>query len=82
MAIGEVSLSDDLGRTSTLVTHSGLFHLRPCPSNCAPATFKRMMNCLLQGLHWSQCLVYMDGIISSDNGDDLVCDGDNPSEVI
>ena len=30
----------------------------------APATFERLMDRVLQGLRWSHCLVYLDGIIS------------------
>ena len=30
----------------------------------APATFKRLMDQVLQGLRWSRCLVYLDDIIS------------------
>ena len=29
----------------------------------APATFQRLMNLLLAGLHWQSCLVYIDNII-------------------
>ena len=29
----------------------------------APATFQRLMDLVLTGLHWSQCLVYLDDII-------------------
>ena len=29
----------------------------------APSTFQRLMELVLTGLHWSSCLVYLDGII-------------------
>ena len=33
----------------------------------APATFKRLMEQVLRGLHWQTCLVYLDDIIYSQN---------------
>ena len=29
----------------------------------APATFSRLMDCVLSGLHWETCLFYLDDII-------------------
>ena len=50
---------------TAFVTRRGLFRFRRMPfglSN-APATFQRMMDCLLRGLTWVCCLVYVDDII-------------------
>ena len=50
---------------TAFVTRRGLFRFKRMPfglSN-APATFQRMMDCLLRGLTWLCCLVYLDDII-------------------
>ena len=46
---------------TAFATHSGLFQFRVMPFT--PATFKRLMDRVLQGLQWSRCLVYLDDII-------------------
>jgi hypothetical protein len=43
-------------------THKGLYQYRTMPFGLtnAPATFERLMEMVLRGLHWEQCLVYLD----------------------
>ncbi|KAI5743998.1 hypothetical protein M8J77_024652 [Diaphorina citri] len=44
---------------------SGLWHFNVLPFGLcnAPATFERLMDCILRGLTWKTCLVYLDDII-------------------
>ena len=46
-------------------TTEGLFQFRVMPFGLcnAPASFQRLMDLVLTGLQWSQCLVYLDDII-------------------
>ena len=62
----QVSLSPEARCKTAFATHSGLFQFRVIPFGLcnAPATFERLMDQVLQGLHWSRCLVYLDDIIS------------------
>ena len=62
----QVSLSQEARVKTAFATHSGLFQFRVMPFGLcnAPATFKRLMDRVLQGLRWSRCLVYLDDIIS------------------
>ena len=57
---------DEVDRPKTaFCTTEGLFQLRVMPFGLcnAPATFQRLMDLVLSGLQWSQCLVYLDDII-------------------
>ena len=50
---------------TAFTTRKGLFQWRVMPfglSN-APATFSRLMELVLRGLHWEHCMVYLDDII-------------------
>ena len=46
-------------------TQEGLFEFNVMPFGLcnAPATFQHLMDCVLAGLQWSSCLVYIDDII-------------------
>ena len=46
-------------------TTEGLFQFRVMPFGLcnAPVSFQRLMDLMLSGLQWSQCLVYLDDII-------------------
>ena len=46
-------------------TQEGLFEFNVIPFGLcnAPSTFQSLMDCVLAGLQWSSCLVYMDDII-------------------
>ena len=62
----QVCLSPDARCKAAFATHSGLFQFKVMPFGLcnAPATLKRLMDRVLQGLRWSRCLVYLDDIIS------------------
>ena len=55
---------DDADKTA-FVTQSGLFRFKVVPfSLCnAAATFQRLMECVLAGLQWTTCLLYLDDIM-------------------
>ena len=50
---------------TAVYTPEGLFEFNVMPFRfCnAPATFQHLMNCVLAGLHWESCLVYVDDVI-------------------
>ena len=62
----QMSLSQEARVKTGFATHSGMFQFQVMPFGLcnAPATFKRLMDRVLQGLRWSRCLVYLDDIIS------------------
>ena len=50
---------------TAFATHDGLFQFNVLPFGLCngPATFQRLMDTVLSGLHWSSCLVYLDDVI-------------------
>lgn len=55
---------DDQGKTA-FVTTDGLYNFKVMPYGLcnAGATFERLMELVLAGLHWTTCLLYVDDII-------------------
>ena len=54
----------DIEKTA-FATHHGHWEFRVMPFGLvnAPATFQRLMDLVLSGLHWTHCLVYLDDIV-------------------
>lgn len=52
-------------RAAAFCTRTGLFEWNVMPFGLcnAPATFQRLMDCVLAGMQWETCLVYLDDII-------------------
>ena len=55
---------DSIDKTA-FVTHQGLFEFKVLPFGLtgATATFQMLMDCVLSGLLWKSCLVYLDDVI-------------------
>ena len=62
----QVAMSPEPKHKAAFVTNEGLFQFRVMPFGLcnAPATFERLMDHVLCGMRWSQCLVYLDDVIS------------------
>ncbi|KAJ8569559.1 hypothetical protein ON010_g5700 [Phytophthora cinnamomi] len=60
---------EDKAKTA-LTTRKGLFQFRRMPFGLcnAPSTFQRLMDCVLRGLTWICCLVYLDDVVISSRG--------------
>ena len=61
----QVELDDDSKEKTAFSTPSGHFEFNVMPFGLtnAPATFQRLMECVLAGLTSSECLIYLDDII-------------------
>jgi hypothetical protein len=61
----QVEMSEDDKPKTAFATRRGLFEFNKMPFGLcnAPATFERLMEYVLAGLHWKICLVYLDDII-------------------
>jgi len=61
----QVEVAPEHREKTAFCTQEGLFEFNVMPFGLcnAPATFQRLMDCVLAGLQWSNCLVYIDDII-------------------
>ena len=61
----QIKLDEDAKMKSAFVSRYGLYQFTVMPFGLtnAPATFQRMMDVVLSGLTWLQCMVYLDDII-------------------
>ncbi len=61
----QVDMNESDKEKTAFATHRGLFQFRKMAFGLtnAPATFMRLMEKVLEGLNWEQCLVYLDDII-------------------
>ena len=61
----QVEMAKEDQHRTAFCTHEGLFEFKVMPFGLcnAPATFQRLMDLILAGLQWSNCLVYLDDII-------------------
>ncbi|MCG8047963.1 MAG: RNase H-like domain-containing protein, partial [Candidatus Thiodiazotropha endolucinida] len=61
----QVEMDENDKQKTAFTTRRGLFEFNVMPFglSCAPATFERLMEVVLAGLHWKICLIYLDDII-------------------
>ena len=61
----QVEVAEQDRDKTAFTTQEGLFQFKVMPFGLcnAPATFQRLMNLVLAGVQWSECLVYLDDII-------------------
>ena len=56
---------EDKEKTAFVTSHGHWeFNVLPFGLTGAPPTFQHLMDMVLNGLHWTHCLVYLDDIIS------------------
>lgn len=62
----QVEMADEDKEKTAFVTRSGLYHFRVMAFGLAnaPATFERLMEGVMRGMQWEECLIYLDDIIS------------------
>ena len=60
-----MGLTDDARLKSAFTVRGGLYlwNVMLFGLSNAPETFERLMETVLQGLHWNACLVYLDDIV-------------------
>ena len=63
----QVELESEDRKKTAFISRKGLFEFKVLPFGLcnAPATFERLVEIVLAGLHWEICLVYLDDIIVS-----------------
>jgi hypothetical protein len=61
----QVEVADEDKEKTAFSTREGLFHFNVLPFGLCngPTTFQRLMDLVLAGLHWSNCLVYIDDVM-------------------
>lgn len=61
----QVAMDESDKEKTAFCTTEGLYQFRVMPFGLcnAPAAFQRLMDLVLSGLQWSQCLVYLDDIV-------------------
>ena len=61
----QVEMSPEDQEKTAFCTPEGLFEFTVMPFGLynAPATFQRLMDLVLSGLQWTECLVYLDDVI-------------------
>ena len=62
----QIGMDDTDKEKTAFLTSMGLFQFTVMPFGLvnAPSTFERLMEDVLRGLQWQECLIYMDDIIS------------------
>ena len=61
----QVAMADEDKEKTAFATKRGLFQFTVMPFGLcnAPSTFERLMELILQGLHWERALVYIDDVL-------------------
>ena len=61
----QVAMDPDSADRTAFISAEGLYQFKVLPFGLcnAPATFERLMESVLAGLHWTTCLIYLDDII-------------------
>ena len=61
----QVPMENSSKEKTAMITPDGVFHWKVMPFGLcnAPATFQRLMDVVLTGLKWKECLVYLDDVL-------------------